>query len=31
MDCKISTIERAEIFFWEGALVIVNVLKFNRK
>jgi hypothetical protein len=29
-DCKIISIEREEIFFWWGAWIVVNVLKFNR-
>jgi hypothetical protein len=28
-DCKIITIEGKKMFFWWGALIIVNVLKFN--
>jgi hypothetical protein len=29
-DCKIIAIEGEEKVFWWGALIIVNVLKFNR-
>jgi hypothetical protein len=31
MDCKIITIEGEKKFFWWVALIIVKVLKFNRK
>jgi hypothetical protein len=30
MDCKIITIEGEEKVFWEGAMAVFNVLKFNR-
>jgi hypothetical protein len=29
-DCKIITVEGEEKVFWWGALIIVNVLKFNK-
>jgi hypothetical protein len=29
-DCKIITIEKEKKVFWCGALIVVNVLKFNR-
>jgi hypothetical protein len=30
MDCKIITLEGEEKVFLVGALIVVNVLKFNR-
>jgi hypothetical protein len=29
-DCKIITIKEEEKFFGQGALIVINVLKFNR-
>jgi hypothetical protein len=30
-DCKITIIDGGKKFFWWVALIVVNVLKFNKK